>query len=214
MKRTPRTHTQVKPDDLLYCYLGGCVKPAKEFVQRGPNRAEPTRAPSYRAYCKDCHRARSGATPGTLLKSAGHGSRRPVLQRDPEVEHALGVLRDARGKAQGRQGYVYLIIEVKPGGGLQYGKVGYSTNPRARVAELQTGNPRPLALHCMKKGTEAVEAALHAKYIQHNVLQEWFSITRELLLEFDLDANGVPFGARTGRMSCSKPNLNTRKVTA
>jgi Meiotically Up-regulated Gene 113 (MUG113) protein len=127
------------------------------------------------------------------LKTAGHQYDIEHTERDPEVEAALGVLRDAKAQRAGKDGYVYLIIEVNKDGGLRYGKVGYSVNPRKRVAELQTGNPRPLALHCMKEGTTADEAALHAKYIQDNVLQEWFVISKELLLEFDLNSEGVPF---------------------
>lgn len=190
MARKPRTYSKVQPDDLLWCYLGGHALEAKHFVSRGPNTAEPRRSPAYRAYCKDCHRTRGGhgATPATpALKSAGHRAGRKPMRRDLEIEHALGVLRDARGRARGKQGYIYLIVEVLPGGGLHYGKVGFSTNPPARVAELQTGNPRPLRLHLSKPGTEADEAALHQKYIGDNVLQEWFRITKNLLLEWDAE---------------------------
>lgn len=137
--------------------------------------------------------------PLTPLKTAGHvAPARSPLPNDPEVQAALGVLRDARAQRRGVQGYVYLIIEVLPGGGLRYGKIGYSTNPAKRVAELQTGNPRPLALHLSKPGTEADEAALHQKYIQHNVLQEWFHITKELLLEWDA-SHQVPVAQSDGQ---------------
>jgi hypothetical protein len=123
----------------------------------------------------------------TPLKSAGHEVKRDSLPSDPEVEHALGVLRDAKAQQEGKQGYVYLIIEEHPGGALKFAKVGYSTNPRARVAELQTGNPRPLSLHLMKEGTIEDEAAIHQRHIRQNVLQEWFRITPELLLEWDIE---------------------------
>lgn len=121
------------------------------------------------------------------LNTAGHQAQRPPLPRDEEVEHALGVLRDARAQREGKQGFVYLIIEEHPGGALKFAKVGYSTNPRARVAELQTGNPRPLRLHMMKPGTIEDEAAIHQKFIRENVLQEWFRITPELLFEWDAE---------------------------
>lgn len=123
----------------------------------------------------------------TRLTTAGHKGQRPQLPQDPEVKHALGVLRDARAQSQGKQGYVYLIVEEHPGGALKFAKVGYSTNPRARVAELQTGNPRPLRLHMMKPGTIEDEAAIHQKFIRENVLQEWFRITPELLFEWDAE---------------------------
>lgn len=132
--------------------------------------------------------------PAPKLRQAKHNGKREPLPRDPEVEAALGVLRDAKGAREGHQGYVYLIIESTQGfDGFRYGKVGFSTNPKARVAELQCGNPRSLALHCMKKGTPDDEAALHVKYIEFNALQEWFHITKELLLEFDLDPEGIPY---------------------
>lgn len=141
--------------------------------------------------CVDCYRElererqrlyRGGEA--ATLKTAGHEYSAPSVPRDAEVEAALGVLRDARAQRQGKQGYVYLIIEDLPGGGIHYGKIGYSTNPAKRVAELQTGNPRPLRLLYAMPGTEDDERRLHAKYIKFNALQEWFVVTKELLLEF------------------------------
>lgn len=154
------------------------------YEWRGPRRT--TAVEAAQDYC-DYINGLPAATPGTL-KTAGHaqGLRAP-LPRDEEVQHALGVLRDARAQRQGKQGYVYLIWEGKANGGLRYGKVGYSTNPEARVAELQTGNPRTLVLLYKKPGTPEDEAALHQKYMQNNVLQEWFYITKELILEFDAE---------------------------
>lgn len=135
-------------------------------------------------YCDYINSGQAIHAPGRL-KSAGHV--RPSSESDPEVAAALGVLRDKRAQRRGAQGYVYLIIQVEVGGGLRYGKIGYSTNPHKRVAELQTGNPQPLALHAMRPGTEADERALHAKYIRLNKLQEWFHITKEMLLEWDVE---------------------------
>lgn len=167
--------------------VGGSMRDKQ--LWRGPSRATPEEAAQ--DYCDYINAQRPQQTP--RLKSAGHAYNIERTERDPEVEAALGVLRDARAQREGKDGFVYLIIEVQRGGALHYGKVGYSVNPRKRVAELQTGNPRPLALHCMKKGTVADEADLHAKYIQDNALQEWFVISKELLLEFDLNSEGEPF---------------------
>lgn len=150
---------------------------------RGPRRA--TALEAAQDYCN--YMNGKGATPAPQLRSAGHKGKRSSLPSDPEVRAALGVLRDARGQRRGEQGYVYLVIEVNKGGGLTYGKIGYSTNPQARVAELQTGNPRKLRLHLSKPGTLADEAALHAKYAKQNVLQEWFRLTKPLLLEWDAE---------------------------
>lgn len=150
---------------------------------KGPLRKTPLEAAQ--DYCDYVNGNPAAQQP--VLKSAGHTAKRQSLPMDDEVQEALGILRDARAARAGRQGYVYLIAEDLPGGALVYGKVGFSTNPPARVAELQTGNPRKLRLLYSKPGTEADEAALHAKYAHKNVLQEWFLITKELLLEWDAE---------------------------
>lgn len=135
-------------------------------------------------------------TPRPPLKSAGHKrpQRRPAAN-DPHAarKRALRaeIRRLEREVAEERQGYVYLAIEDLPGGPLRYGKIGYTTDLDARVAALQTGNPRPLRMLYAKPGTEADEAALHAKYHKYNVLQEWFLITKALLLEWDAE-HAVP----------------------
>ena len=116
--------------------------------------------------------------PSMALRTAGHVYDIEKSERGPEVEAALGVLRDYKAQRDGRQGYVYLISD-----GTAY-KVGYSVNPNKRVAELQTGNPRKLSLLASIPGTEADEKALHQKYISDNLLQEWFAASPELRSEF------------------------------
>lgn len=201
-----------KPTDLLACSVCLTKHPAHEF---GLN-TQPSGVVYY-SFCRAAQRQRSrmatwytdngirrrrypthaqvraamgNTTPvpaAVKNKSAGHVGQRNSLPRTAELDHALGVIRDHKAQSAGKQGYVYLIVEDLPGGALVYGKVGYSTNPAARVAELQTGNPRKLRLHLSKPGTEADEATIHAKYAHKNVLQEWFTITKELLLEWDAE---------------------------
>lgn len=123
------------------------------------------------------------------LKSAGHVGRRDRIERDAEVEAALGVLRDARGRRKGKQGFVYLIGELEKGQPTPYVKIGYSTKPDARPAELQTGNPRPLRVLASMPGTEGpngTEGKLQQKYIQHNELGEWFEGCEDIFAEFGL----------------------------
>lgn len=157
--------------------------------------------------CLECYRkmerdrARGGVVPAPKpLKSAGHTGRRDKLPSDPEVQAALGVLRDAKGARRGRQGYVYLITETletaninDPTGNRSNPllvKIGYSTNPRARLREIQTSNGRILKLLAYFPGTEADEDALHRKYKHLNTVQEWFRPTVALLSEFGLYADG------------------------
>lgn len=104
---------------------------------------------------------------------------RDPLGDDREVQAALGVLRDRRAQRRNlSQGYVYLISDGTAV------KVGYSTKPEARVNELQTGNPRELRLLAKKEGDEAIEAMLHTRFIDDNLILEWFRPTAALLSWF------------------------------
>jgi hypothetical protein len=153
-------------------YGGKNDKAGRRF--KGPRRATAEQAAQ--DYCDYVNGA--GVAPAKQLRSAGHNGKRAKMSDDPEVQAALGVLRDARGQRAGRQGYVYCISDG------EYVKIGYSTNPQARVAELQTGNARPLRLVYYFAGTEQDEADMHQKYIEQNVLQEWFRPNVELVLDF------------------------------
>lgn len=161
----------------------------------GPRRERPRAAAQ--DYC-DWRNGLKLEAPATL-RVAGHKYETKKIKVPSDIEAARGMIRDWNAQRKGKEGYVYLIIEVLDGGALIYGKIGYSVNPKKRVAELQTGNPRLLKLHALKKGTEADERKLHRKYRELNVLQEWFWLGhvrgKELLLEFDLDHNGDPWGA-------------------
>ena len=122
----------------------------------------------------------SNVAPAPTLKTAGHVYNIERAELDPEVEAAYGVIRDYKAQKRGKQGFVYLIVEK----GGRYGKIGYSVNPQKRIAEVQTGNPRPLRLFGTIPGTEADERAMHGKYIKDNALQEWFVLSDQLKKEF------------------------------
>lgn len=150
---------------------------------RGPRRA--TALEAAQDYCDYVN-----GDPVALKAALKRAVRSSDSTRDPmddnEVKAALGVLRDARAQRQGRQGYVYLIGEV---GRWDAVKVGYSVKPSARVSELQTGNSRQLQLLAALPGTEADERALHMKYIDDNILLEWFKPSASLFAEFGLERN-------------------------
>lgn len=165
------------------------AKPYHAQVYGGKNNAAghawqgPARATAFEAaqdYCdhmngqpgrpKPAARKRPAATPRTP---------RDKLGDDHEVQAALGVLRDARAQRRHlSQGYVYLISDGTAV------KVGYSTKPEARVNELQTGNPRELLLLAKKQGTEVTEATLHNRFIDDNLILEWFRPSTALLSWF------------------------------
>jgi hypothetical protein len=150
---------------------------------RGPLRK--TALDAARDYCDHVN---GGAVTPAKLKTAGHTGRRPRLPDDPEVQAAIGVIRDARGAQAGNQGYVYLICETDDAGSIDllhgFGKIGFSTNPEARVAELQTGNPRKLRLCAYFPGDADDERDTQRKWIDYNVLQEWFRLTPPLWFSF------------------------------
>lgn len=143
----------------------------------------PARVTALEAAQDYCDYINSGAVqPPRRLRGAGH-TRPKRPRRDPHAarKRALRaeIRRLEREAAADAQGYVYLVSD-----GDAY-KVGYSTDPHGRLASLQTGNPRRLRLLFYVPGTPEDEAALHAKYIGDNLLQEWFCPTPELRSEFE-----------------------------
>lgn len=147
---------------------------------RGPSRKNPIEAAQ--DYCDYVNGLDIPVS--SPLNTAGHGSLRDSVERDAEVEAALGVLRDAKAQRAGRQGYVYLIGVKGDGFGV---KIGYSVKPEARVGELQTGNPRVLQLLASMPGTLEDERRIHSDFIDDNLVGEWFQPSEALLGEFGLD---------------------------
>ncbi len=169
-------------------YRGSADRSGRSWF--GPSRANPDDAAQ--DYCD--HINGLGAAAPVVLKTAGHEYTIDESDTDPEYQAALVVMRDRRAQRAGKQGYVYLITEELPGGALLYAKIGYSVNPKKRVAELQTGNARKLVLLYAMPGTEEDERRLHTKYVKANVLQEWFRITPELICEFPVETKVSPAG--------------------
>lgn len=69
--------------------------------------------------------------------------------------------------------FVYAIREVETG----RIKLGISSDPVARVAQLQTGNSQKLELVVYRKACDRFsdEHALHAKATQYHIRGEWFT---------------------------------------
>nr|VFK00735.1 MAG: T5orf172 domain-containing protein [Candidatus Kentron sp. LFY] len=64
-------------------------------------------------------------------------------------------------------------------------KIGYSSEPGKRIKALQTGNSRSLALMGWIESNDdkQLEKELHEKYSNYRVLNEWFEINNENVLE-------------------------------
>ena len=68
---------------------------------------------------------------------------------------------------------VYIIQEHEDGNC----KIGHSTQSgvKARVRQLQSGNPRQLAIRVLLDGGAWLELALHEYFASHRLRGEWFS---------------------------------------
>lgn len=73
------------------------------------------------------------------------------------------------------QGYVYFIR----GGDLV--KIGWSTNPRLRLSQLQTASAERLRMVCAMPGSREDERALHVQFATLRVRGEWFRACPGLL---------------------------------
>jgi len=92
---------------------------------------------------------------------------------------------------------IYVIQEDVEGGLL---KIGCAVDPRTRLAQLQTGNPRLLKIIKALPGTQERERVLHRDLHEYRVQNEWFRPDPEVFqylsgLEYvDYEVlNGTPY---------------------
>ena len=85
-----------------------------------------------------------------------------------------------RAKSRSRVGYVYFI-------GTEHGpiKIGWSANPRSRLAALQIHQAEPLILFCATPGSLQEEACLHELFKADRMMGEWFRRSPELEAEIE-----------------------------
>jgi T5orf172 domain len=110
----------------------------------------------------------------------------------------LRVLRekiDAEGMRAPRPttGKVYI---AKPKHGRSF-KVGFSSNPRRRLGELQTGHHGRLELLHQEDGNRALEKSVHAAIAQYRQEGEWFTLN-DLTRAFIDAAKAFGFRAALG----------------
>ena len=63
-------------------------------------------------------------------------------------------------------------------------KIGMSANPKRRLRALSTANAYPLELLHFVLGGRSLERALHDKFKQHHIRNEWYSSCAEIKDEF------------------------------
>ncbi len=66
-------------------------------------------------------------------------------------------------------------------------KIGYSSNPKARLATLQTGCPYPLTLSATIVGEYDKEAELHERFCKYRLQGEWFVYSKEIKNYFGIE---------------------------
>jgi len=63
-------------------------------------------------------------------------------------------------------------------------KIGLSSNPERRLRTLSTANAHPLCLLYLVVGGRSLERALHAKFKQYHIRNEWYSSCSDIEDEF------------------------------
>lgn len=66
-------------------------------------------------------------------------------------------------------------------------KIGFSSNPEKRLAQLQTGNPFPLQIKAIIEGDIALEKELHKKFSHLSQSGEWFVYNAEIKDYFQIE---------------------------
>ncbi len=71
-------------------------------------------------------------------------------------------------------GFVYFIEAM----GLRAVKIGFSREPRNRLAEMQPSCPARLRLLAAVPGSESIESTLHHKFLDQRIHGEWFHLEK------------------------------------
>jgi hypothetical protein len=77
--------------------------------------------------------------------------------------------------------------------GIDLVKIGHTTDPKKRLASLQTGQPLQLTLLWSQEGD--CESYLHVKFAEYRVRGEWFDLTS---LGDPVEVVEAALAARTG----------------
>lgn len=88
----------------------------------------------------------------------------------------IPVLIPAASQKKDRDGFVYFVKAGRRGDV----KIGFSNDPKRRLASMQTSISKDLVLLGAIPGTMDDEADLHAKFAHLRTRGEWFKHTKEL----------------------------------
>jgi hypothetical protein len=99
------------------------------------------------------------------------------------VARCLAIVKMLRSKRK-NMGYIYFIASED--GRV---KIGYSKNPKARLANMQTGSSSQLKIIALSPANQVEERKLHQQFDEYRVHREWFRF-EGALREFIEKLNG------------------------
>ena len=113
------------------------------------------------------------------LHSRGQ-KRKNVYVRKDVLEKLLqnAFYKQTRKQAQVQHGVVYFIHEKDK---FDRFKIGFSTDLKKRLSELQVGNPDLLVVYKTINASESVEHELHDYFASYHIRGEWFSVTPDMI---------------------------------
>lgn len=97
-----------------------------------------------------------------------------MKEYDSTFVNASNVPELADIKAEGRAGYVYFI------GDARHVKIGFTSQPKKRMMELQISAPNAVRHYLLIIGAESHETALHALFYRDHHRGEWYKITKRV----------------------------------
>jgi hypothetical protein len=131
------------------------------------------------ARAKKLHRA---TMPPATVQLAMSFPEPPAKPPKPAKRQKRAVRRGRRPQIQYNNvsGYIYVIRDDE-----SHYKIGLSTNPAARLRQLNGGSPYPLAFEILEpcKDIYRVEAKLHEQFANRRLKGEWFALTESDLEE-------------------------------
>lgn len=72
------------------------------------------------------------------------------------------------------KGWIYVV------GFDKYVKIGFSSRPKYRIADLQSGLPVPIVVHVVFAGTKISEKEIQARFKEFHLRGEWFLLKGRL----------------------------------
>ena len=156
-------------DELIRLSGGGANRHLFMFI--GKDKNDPTRF-RISAFSDGVESRTRRAIPIDLIPEQSTALIRDLRATDIELTHYSKCKRTEQPKSEN----VYFVQDV-----LGNIKIGYATNVRSRLANLQTANSAPLQLLGYITGDKSKEAELHREFSDARIAGEWFRPTESLM---------------------------------